>query len=77
MKRPSPELTRFEREYARSRDLTTTYEADARVFEALWDEAKATNPAFPGDWKADIASDLAIARAVNGLPPLEADCDPT
>lgn len=69
MIRPSPELTRFEREYARSRDRTSTYQAAALVFEALWDEAKALNPSFPSDWETDIASDLAVARALNGLPP--------
>ncbi len=69
MIRPSPELTRFERAYSRSRDRTITYEAASRVFGALWDEARALNPAFPGDWRTDIGSDLAIARALNGLPP--------
>ncbi len=69
MIRPSPELTRFEREYARSRDSTSTYLSAARIFEALWDEARALNPDFPGDWERDIAPDLAVARALNGLPP--------
>ena len=69
MIRPSPLLTRFERDYARSRDRTTTFEAAARVFEGLWDEARALNPAFPGDWATDLTADLAVARAVNGLPP--------
>jgi hypothetical protein len=26
------------------------------------------NPDFPGDWLEDLAADLAVARAVNGLP---------
>lgn len=66
--RSSPELGRFEREYARSRG-EMTYAQSLEIFEALWEEAMALNPDFPGDWEADLAPDFAIARAVNGLPP--------
>jgi hypothetical protein len=68
MIRASHELTLFERAYARSRRNTTYLEA-LEIFEALWEEAAALNPDFPGDWVADLAPDLAVARAVNGLPP--------
>ena len=69
MIRSSPELSRFEREYARSRGRTTSYAEAMEIFEALWDEAKALNPDFPGHWESDLVPDLAIARAINGLPP--------
>ena len=69
MIRSSPELESFERDYARARGKTATYAQALEIFEALWDEAKALNPDFPGDWKADLVPDLAVARAINGLPP--------
>lgn len=65
--RSTPELQRFEREYARSRRDMSYAEALA-VFEALWEEARALNPDFPGDWRADIEPDLELARVLNGLP---------
>lgn len=38
-------------------------------FEALWREARLLNPEIGKDWREDIEPDLAVARAVNGLPP--------
>ncbi|HET7584463.1 MAG TPA: hypothetical protein VFK13_06115 [Gemmatimonadaceae bacterium] len=43
-------------------------------FTALWTYARQINPtlgAMPSeaDWRDDLRADLAIARAVNGLPP--------
>ena len=70
MIRSSSKLKRFEREYARSRGKATTYAQALEVFEALWAEAKTLNPDFPGDWETDLAPDLAVARAINGLPPV-------
>ena len=67
--RSSPELERFEREYARARDKKATYAQALEIFEALWAEAKALNPDFPGDWEVDLVPDFAVARAINGLPP--------
>lgn len=69
MIRSSPELERFERKYARVRGKTATYAQALEIFEALWAEAKALNPDFPGDWEVDLVPDLAVARAINGLPP--------
>lgn len=69
MIRSCEELTRFEREYARAR-RDMTYDEAVDILEALWDEAKALNPDFPGEWEADLVPDLAVARAVNGLPPI-------
>ena len=70
MIRPSPELARLEREDARRRGRTTTHAHAMEIFEALWAEAVALNPDLPSpDREADLASDLAVARAINGLPP--------
>lgn len=38
-------------------------------FVALWQFARLLNPDFGRDWRADLEADLAVARAVNGLPP--------
>ena len=65
----TPQLRQFEAEYQRTayRDLTL---ADAlALYQRLLDEARALDAAFGRDWQADLAPDLAIARAVNGLPP--------
>lgn len=39
------------------------------VFAALWAEARALRPDLGADWREDMEPDLAVARAVNGLPP--------
>jgi hypothetical protein len=65
----TPRLRRFEAEYQRTayRDLSL---ADAlALFQRLLDEARALDPGFGRDWRSDLAPDLAIARAINGLPP--------
>jgi len=69
MLRPSPDLDGIDRRHARERLGARTYAEALEVFAALWGEAVALNPDFPGDWREDLAPDLAIARAVNGLPP--------
>jgi hypothetical protein len=38
-------------------------------FASLWAEARQLNPDLGEDWRADLEPDLAVARAVNGLPP--------
>jgi hypothetical protein len=70
MLRPTPELREFELRYARDRAAHATYDEALAVFKGLWAEACALRPDFPAaDWRGDLESDLAIARAVNGLPP--------
>jgi hypothetical protein len=49
------------------RDVTYT-EALGRIA-SLWAEACALNPDIGEDWREDIASNLAVARAINGLSP--------
>jgi hypothetical protein len=70
MLRSTPELRELERRYARRRDSQATYGQALAVFKALWTEARTLRPDFPAvDWRRDLEPDLAIARAVNGLPP--------
>lgn len=66
---PTPELEELERRWAQEWLAGMTYSEALGIFAALWEEARALNPDFPGDWQDDIAPDLAIARALNGLPP--------
>ena len=69
MIRSTPELDDLESRWARDLLAGMTYSEALAIFEALWEEARSLNPDFPGDWRDDIDSDIAIARALNGLPP--------
>jgi len=62
-------LRAVEREYSRERLSQLTYREALAVFTGLWCEAVSLNADFPGDWQNDLEPDLAVARAVNGLPP--------
>jgi hypothetical protein len=68
MIRDTPALQDIRRRYAREVLAGRTYLEALAVFEALWRQARLLNPDFPGDWRDDIACDLDVARAVNGLP---------
>lgn len=48
---------------------TLSFQDALSRFEALWHEARLLNPKIGEDWRADLAPDLAVARALNGLPP--------
>lgn len=67
--RSSPELEELERRYQREAFRGLSYRQALRRFESLWAEARQLNPDWREHWLEDIAPDLAIARAVNGLPP--------
>lgn len=70
MIRPSPILAELDRRHARERLARRSWQEALEVYAALWREARSLDPDFPGrDWRADLIPDLAIARAVNGLPP--------
>ena len=60
-------LEEFERRYQRDAFRDITYEEALRIFTALWMEADRMD--FGLDWREDLEADLAVARAVNGLPP--------
>jgi len=62
-------LDDFEADYERTAYADLSYADALARFAALWSEARALNPSLGDDWAEDLAPDLAIARAVNGLPP--------
>ena len=65
----SPRLQALEAAYQREAFAGMTFEDAVARFAALWAEAKALRPDLGVDWEADLAPDLAVARALNGLPP--------
>lgn len=71
MLRPTPELDELERRYAREWLATLTYKDALAWFSAAWQDARKLNPDFPGDRTQDLKAELAIARALNGLPPAD------
>ncbi len=70
MVRASPLLARFEDRYARDAYRGVSYHDALELYVALWAEARQLNPALGANWQEDLAADLAVARAANGLPPL-------
>jgi hypothetical protein len=68
MIRRTKSLEDIERRYAREVLAGRSYLEALAIFEGLWRQARLLNPGFPGDWREDIAADLRVARAVNGLP---------
>lgn len=69
MLRPSPKLEEIDRRHASERLAGRSYAEALAVFTALWQEAASLDPDFPRSWRDDLTPDLAVARAVNGLPP--------
>ena len=66
---PSEQLAAFERSYLRDVLSDMTYARALGLFAALWVEAQHLNPDIGTDWEDDLEPTLAIARALNGLPP--------
>ncbi len=66
---PSERLAEFERSYLRDVLRDMTYARALEIFTALWIEAQHLNPDVGADWRDDLEPALAIARALNGLPP--------
>lgn len=69
MIRSSELLDELDRRYQREALRGLTYPQALERFTALWAEARALGASGRDDWEADLEPDLAIARAVNGLPP--------
>lgn len=69
MIRSAGRLQELEAQYQRDAYQGMTYPEALRRFAALWAEARLLNPDFGNDWMNDIEPDIAVARAVNGLPP--------
>lgn len=66
---PSPRLDELERRYQREAFQGLSYEQALARFSSLWAEARQLNPDMGKDWLEDLEPDLAVARAINGLPP--------
>lgn len=62
-------LRELNRRYEREVVFHLDYEAALQRFAALWSEARALGIDTREDWLADLEPDLAVARALNGLPP--------
>lgn len=69
MIRPSPRLDELERRYQREAFQGLSLEQALERFSSLWAEARQLNPDVGKHWLEDLEPDLAVARAVNGLPP--------
>jgi hypothetical protein len=69
MIRPGAALSALEARLQRDAYRGLTYGEAAARMAALWAEARALNPDIGNDWQEDLAADLAVARAVNGLSP--------
>ncbi len=65
----TPQLRRFEAEYQRTAYRQLSVPDAMALYMRLLGEARALDPEFGRDWEADLAADLAIARAINGLTP--------
>ena len=67
----SPQLVQeLNRRYEREALADLSYEAALRRFSALWEEARELGVVDTEDWLTDLKPDLAIARILNGLPPV-------
>ncbi len=65
----SEQLEQFEARYQREAFAGLGYEEALCRFSALWAEALILRSDVGSEWEVDLESDLAVARAVNGLPP--------
>jgi len=65
----TPRLDAFEKQCGREAFRSLSYAEALDRFTALWVEARALNPDFGTDWREDLEADIALARALNGLPP--------
>lgn len=62
-------LESLDRRWERQTYADMSFEDALARFEALWAEARLLGHRPLEDWREDLGPDLAIARAVNGLPP--------
>ena len=69
MIKPSDLLRNFEARYAREAYRGLSYPAALALYTGLWMEARLLHPDAGDDWERDLAADIAVARAVNGLSP--------
>ena len=59
----------FEARYRREAYRDLGFHEALSVFEAMWIHARKLNPRLGEDWREDLQATIAVARALNGLPP--------
>lgn len=69
MLEPTDRWVTFDRRWEARRYATRRFRESLARFAALWMEARLLKEDPGGDWRDDLEPDLAVARAVNGLPP--------
>ena len=69
MIRPGRALSELEGREQREAYRNLTYTEALSRFASLRAEARALNPDIGRDWREDLASDLAVALAINGRSP--------
>lgn len=69
MLRSTDRLLELDRRWEREMYGSMSYREALARYSALWAEALALREDIGADWEEDLEPALAIARAVNGLPP--------
>ena len=69
MLNPTPVWRAFELADEREATRRLSYEEALARFAALWAHAREVRPDLGADWEEDVQADVAVARALNGLPP--------
>ena len=59
----------FEARYRREAHRDLDFLDALSSFEAMWIHARKLNPRLGEDWREDLEATIAVARALNGLPP--------
>lgn len=59
----------FEARYQREAHRDLSFREALSIFEAMWIHARKLNPRLGEDWREDLEATIAVARALNGLPP--------
>ena len=59
----------FEARYRREAYGHLSFHEALATFEAMWVHARKLNPRLGEDWREDLQATIAVARALNGLPP--------
>ena len=68
----SPQLVQeLNRRFEREALADLTYEAALQRYSGLWEEARELGVVDTEDWLTDLKPDLAIARVLNDLPPID------
>ena len=69
MIRPNARWREFEAHYRREAHRDLSFREALSAFEAMWVHARKLNPRLGEDWREDLEATIAVARALNGLPP--------